>query len=278
MREPKLIIATGTRGVGKTHTTCEVIQNYIQDNPNTGKRGRKVLIYDVNREYTNEEVRKKGFNFVTQTLDIKNLPAWTAQQRVEVRRILPVGPAGEILGIDGMIELLRKILHDFKGGLLVLEDINRYLIDTKTPEIIGTMATNRHRDLDIYIHLQSLAPVTTRMWQNCNSVRFHKQMDDIARYQQRIPNAELYFIAQTLVNLRYKRDPRFYIYVDNEYSRITGKFTQKQFQVACYSYLLDHPSIISNAQKRFGKGVDSRNEAIKYCIRDLMKYCGNQYN
>ena len=31
-REPLLIIATGTKGVGKTYTTCQVIENYIKSN------------------------------------------------------------------------------------------------------------------------------------------------------------------------------------------------------------------------------------------------------
>ena len=173
-----------------------------------------------------------------------------------------------------MVEMLNKILHYYRGGLLVLEDINRYLIDTKTSEIIGTMATNRHRDLDIYIHLQSLAPVTTRMWQNCQIVRYHRQTDNIARYQNRIPNAELYYIAEKLVNQQYLKNKRFYCYVNNEYNKISGKFSIRDFQKACYGYVLEHPKILSNAQKRFGSGKTSRERALQFVIGDLMKYHG----
>lgn len=274
-REPILIIATGTKGVGKTYTTCHVIQNYIKDNPITGKLARKVLIYDVNNEYTEKNLKENGVNYKAEVLDIDDLPRWTAQKRVEVRRILPIDKNGRYLGIDGMVEMLNKILYYFRGGLLVLEDINRYLIDTKTTEIIGTMATNRHRDLDIYIHLQSLAPVTTRMWQNCQAVRFHKQTDNVARYQNRIPNAELYYIAEKLVNNQYQKNKRFYCYVNNEYSKITGRFSIRDFQKACYNYVLEHPKVLNQAQKRFGNAKGSRERALQFVISDLMKYHGN---
>jgi hypothetical protein len=274
-REPLLIIATGTKSVGKTYTTCHVIANYMKDNPITGKLARKALIYDVNNEYTEKNLKEHGVNYKVEVLDIDDLPRWTAQKRVEARRILPVDKNGRYLGIDGMVELLNKILYIYRSGLLVLEDINRYMIDTKTREIIGTMATNRHRDLDIYIHLQSLAPVTPRMFQNCQIIRFHKQTDNIARIHNRVPNPELYYIAEKLVNQQYQKNKRFYCYIQNEYSKISGKFSIRDFQKACYSYVLEHPKILSNAQKRFGSGKGSRERALQFVIGDLMKYHGN---
>jgi hypothetical protein len=277
-REPLLIIATGTKGVGKTYETCHVIENYIKSNEKTGKKARKVLIFDINMEYTAGTCKDNGVTFEAKILDIKDLPKWTKQSRVEVRRIVPKDENGRLLNIDGMVKMLDRILYYYRGGLLVLEDINRYLVDTRTAEIIGTMATNRHRDLDIYIHLQSLAPVTTRMWQNTQVIRFHKQADDINRYKQRIPNAELYFIAEKLVNQKTIRDKRFFCYVQNEYSKINGKFSIRDFQKACYAYLLEHPKMVSNAQSRFGKGKDGRDDAMKYLLNDLLKYYGNPIN
>ena len=275
LREPLLIIATGTKGVGKTYTTCKVIANYIKDDFETGKMGRKVLIYDVNEEYTEGSFRDNGVDFKAPILALKDLPAWVKQKRVEVRRIVPRDKDGRLLGIDGRVALLEKILHYYRGGLLVLEDINSYLIDTRTTEIIGIMATNRHRDLDIYIHLQSLAPVTTRMWQNCQVVRFHKQMDDVARYVKRIPSPELYFIAETLVNQQYIKNEKFYCYINNEYHKIRGKFSLKDFQKACYAYVLQHPKKITDVQKRFGGGKKAREQSIQYLLKDLLKYYGN---
>lgn len=276
MREPKMIIAIGTKGVGKTHTTCDVIQRYTQSDEATGKEGRKVLIFDVNEEYNNEEIGNKGFTFQTQLLDIKDLVKFAQQKRVEVRRILPRDENGKPLGIDGKVKMLNQILEEYKGGMLLLEDINSYMVDTTAAKgIISSMTTNRHKDMDIYIHLQSLAPVTPRMWQNCTEIRFHKQSDTVARYKNRIPNDTLYFITEALVNMVYLTNQRFYVYVNNEYQKIRGAFTKKTFQLACYSFLQDNPSIISNAQKRYHKDKSAREKAIRFCLQDLMRYYGN---
>jgi len=276
MREPKLIIATGGKGVGKTYTTCKVIERYIRSDTKTGKEGRKVLIFDVNEEYDNSELKNNGHKFETKLLSIKDIAKFAQQKRPEVRRILARDENGQPLGIDGKIALLEKILQYYRGGLLVLEDINNYLIDTRTQEIISVMTTNRHRDLDIYIHLQSLSPVTTRMWQNCAFVRFHKQNDSVIRYKNRLPIPEMYFIAETLVNLQCKTNRRFFCYVDNEMSRISGNFSKRAFQVSCYNYLMAHPREITKYQQRFGRGKDAYNKAVALAINELTdKYYGN---
>lgn len=104
MREPQLIIATGTKGVGKTYTTCSVIQEYLTPNIKLKKPARKVLIFDVNGEYTNEELIKNKFRFRTQTLALKDLDAWSKQKRIEVRRILPVDADGNEVGIENILK------------------------------------------------------------------------------------------------------------------------------------------------------------------------------
>ena len=51
MREPKLGVAVGKKGVGKTYTTDKVIQSYVQGNPSKGVKPRRALILDVNDEF-----------------------------------------------------------------------------------------------------------------------------------------------------------------------------------------------------------------------------------
>ncbi len=82
-------------------------------------------------------------------------------------------------------------------------------------------------------------------------------------------------IAEALVNMVYVTNNRFYAYVDNEYSKIRGEFSKKTYQLACYSYLQDNPSLIRSAQQRFEKDVNKREKAIKHCLHDFMKYYGN---
>ena len=51
-REPKLLVAIGKKGVGKSYTTEKMINQYVAGNPSKGVPGRRVLILDVNDEYT----------------------------------------------------------------------------------------------------------------------------------------------------------------------------------------------------------------------------------
>lgn len=288
-RKPKLIIATGTKGVGKTHTTLEIINDYIIPKFLAGgelkRAARKVLIFDVNMEYTPDEIALKSesnvreggqpFNFKALTLDIKDLAAYTKQHRVEVRRILPIDENGKLLGIEGMLKMLYIILETFRGGMLLLEDFNAYMVGTSSLEIISSITRNRHRDLDIYIHVQSLSPISPRMWQNCTEVRFHKQTDPVKRVLRKVSSETAFLIAETLVNMVYAYNNRFYVYVDNEYCKIRGDFDKGTYQLACYNFIQDNPRLISAAQQRFEKDVDKRDKAIKHCIRDYMKYYGN---
>ena len=278
MREPQLIIATGTKGVGKTYKTCELVEDYLTPNVKIGKKPRKVLIFDANGEYSNEEIQKNGFRFRTKVLALKDIEDWSKQSRVEVRRVLPVDANGNELGTEKYPEILAVILHYYRGGMLILEDINKYLTETRDAKIIGALTTNRHRDLDIYIHLQSLSPLTTRMWQNANVVRFHYQMDDIDRYKARIPNYELFKIAQLMVNEKYySGEERFFCYVMNQLNKIKGAFSKKDFIVACRQYLEIHPAKVKSISQKYVKGYEGKVKAIKECILDLYKkYYGNK--
>jgi hypothetical protein len=275
MREPLMIVATGTKGVGKTYQTCQAIDSYIKDNPSTGKKGRKVLIYDVNMEYTDGSFKDNNVSFKAPILDIKDLRKWSRQERAEVRRIVPKDEKGNILSGDALVELLTLILNNFRGGLLVLEDINTYLMGTSIQEVVAVMCTNRHRDLDIYIHLQSIAAITPRMFQNAAYTRFHKQSDSLDRYLNRIPNPELYLIAEKLVNQKYIYDKRFYCFVQNQLMKITGRFSLLDYKKACFAYLLDNPKRISNKMKMFPRDKDARDKAISLLIKELLQYYGN---
>jgi GTPase SAR1 family protein len=51
-REPKLIVAVGKKGVGKTYLTERIIQQYVKGNPSKGVPPRRALILDVNDEFS----------------------------------------------------------------------------------------------------------------------------------------------------------------------------------------------------------------------------------
>ena len=52
MREAQLGIAVGKRGIGKTYTTVQIINQYILGF-NGSSKPRRVLVMDVNDEFTN---------------------------------------------------------------------------------------------------------------------------------------------------------------------------------------------------------------------------------
>jgi hypothetical protein len=250
LREPKIMCVTGQKGVGKSYTTLKMIKEYIKDNSATGKKGRKVLIYDVNMEYTQFKA-----------IGIKDVGRFAMQQKVEIRRVLPITEKGSIMGLTEMQETLYDLLFQYHSGMLLLEDINRYMLGAKSEEVISTIVTNRHKDLDIICHYQSLAPLDPRMWQNTSVVRFHKQKDEIKRYKNRVPNYEMFAVAEGLVNFKnFTGDKRFYVFVDVDYGSIMGNFSYGEFKEGCRWYLKNHPQELSVYLRRHNKNYVAAEE------------------
>ena len=263
-REPILMCATGKKGVGKTYQTEKLINDYIKPNRGTGKKGRKVLIYDINMEYTRYKV-----------IGLKDIKKFSRQNKIEIRRVLPINEDGSVATLVEMVDILNTIIQTFRGGLLVLEDINRYMIQARTTEVVGLLATNRHRDLDIICHFQSLAPLDPRMWQNTAMVRFHYQLDDVKRYKNRIPNYELFALAQCLVENKYLKEgnKRFFCWVSSDENFITGNFTEIDFNKAVVEYCEKYPRKVTDVAKRYGTGLEGRKKAMTHITKEFkMKY------
>ena len=100
---------------------------------------------------------------------------------------------------------------------------------------------------------RSISKITTTEWQNCTWLRMHKQVDDISRYRNRIPNYFLVKIATLIVEEQYdlaiqafangtigedeyKKRKSFFLYLDMRRLRITG-CSKKPFIRACKKYL-----------------------------------------
>ena len=118
MREPLLGVAIGKKGVGKSYTTNKLIEEYITGNLASGILPRKALILDVNDEY--EHI--KG-------IAIKDLIRFSVHPHVEARRIRPFHPDGKKMRLDDLATTLNLVLETFTGGLLLIEDINRFVSD-----------------------------------------------------------------------------------------------------------------------------------------------------
>lgn len=267
MREPIVQTVTGVKQVGKTYQTIHAIYRYLL-------KGRKVLVFDINKEYVNSAIQDAGLNFTIPTIDYKMVPEFATQQRAEARRIIPVLPNGREMSLKQKADMLGLMLEHFKGGLVVVEDINKYIINVANHvNVIDKIVSNRHRGQDIILQYQSLAALDPRIWQNTAVIRMHYQADDVDRYELRIPTFELVKIAQLLVNQQYfGGNKRFYCYIDQLDRKISGDFTAEDFIRACITYLESSTKL--NAEMRRA-GHKDRNVAKASVMRTLFQYYGN---
>lgn len=199
-REAGMMVVTGMQGVGKTYKNMHAIKDYVSDKIKLGIRGRKALIFDTNGEYTREQFQKNGVeNFAPKLIALKDIKAWSAMNIPECRRI-----DAKNVSIEDKSKILELLIRDFRNGLLVIEDINTYIINvTHMVEIVGGLVNLRHRAVDILVSYQSLRAVEPRMWGNARWIRMHYQADNISDIKGKVNNMALFKIAQLLVNNRY---------------------------------------------------------------------------
>ena len=238
MREPLLGVAVGKKGVGKSYTTDKMLHNYIQGNPSKGVAGRKALILDVNDEY--QHVR---------AIALKDIVKFSAHPTIELRRVRPFMPDGRRMTLDKIAETLFIILEQYRGGLLLIEDINRYVSDHLPKDIEGAICTNRHVDLDIVMHFQSIGRITTKLWQNCNWLRFHKNLDSVDRHAQKFEDKyELLKLVEMLVNNEYAAgNKRFYQYLNLDEMHLMGFVDKKKINLVIDEYIMMNQSKLISA-------------------------------
>lgn len=242
-RQPMLVLVCGETGVGKTYRNLIEIYRYMKDDTSNGRKGRKVLAFDVNDDDYPQ------FKTVKVNL-IQNLTA------INARRIRPISPQGMNMTIEEKRGVVEQMVNRFKNGLLVLEDLDKYMVGAKGQTVVGLLTTNRHNGLDIMISHQSVAKITTTEWQNCTWLRLHHQVDDISRYETRIPNYFLVRIATFIVDEQYdlangayadgkisqneyKKRKSFYVYVDMRRLRLRG-VSREAFIRAAKKYIDTH--------------------------------------
>lgn len=243
LREAGMMAITGIQGVGKTYLNQHIIYDYCRDKVAIKVRGRKCLIFDTNGEYTKSQFEKNGMqNFEAKTIAIKDISQWSKSPEIECRRI-----DAKTLPIMQKREAIEYIMRHFRNGMLVLEDVNTYILNvTHMEKIVSGLVSLRHRAVDILISYQSLRPVEPRIWQNSRWVRMHYQADNVNDIKGKVNNPTMFKIAQYVVNNRYfDGDKRFYVYIHNFANKIEGDFTLDEFKKACAQYI--------NANKKYLK-------------------------
>lgn len=263
-RQPMLMLVCGETGVGKTFRNILEIENYLRNNPLLNRLGRKVLIFDVNDD---------DYECYT-TVDpdfIHNL------KLIRARRIRPLTRFGQTMSIEEKRDMVERMVKQFTDGLLVLEDLDKYMTGAKGQTIVGLLTTNRHHGLDIMISHQSIAKITTTEFQNCTWLRLHKQVDDITRYRNRIPNYFLVRIATLIVEEQYLiGNIRYFVYVNMRKLKLRGCSVQA-FIRACKKYLdTEENAMIRRMmlERNFQGNLiyKNRNEVVVKLIGELLRY------
>ena len=270
-REAGMMAITGIQGVGKTYQGMHTIADYVKDKPQTKVRGRKCLIFDTNGEYTPDQFDKNGIkNFKITRIALSDVDAWCHTENSECRRI-----DAKNLGIKEKKEAVEYLLKVYRNGMLVLEDINTYILSvTFMEEIVGGLVNLRHRAVDVMISYQSLRPVEPRIWQNSRWVRMHYQADNVNDIKNKVTNPTLFKIAQLLVNEKYfSGDKRFFVYIHSFANKIQGKFTKQDFEQACKKYLSTNKKYIKEYQQMNDCSMD---EALDGQVQQYIdQYYGN---
>ena len=270
-REAGMLISTGAQGVGKTFQNMHVIVNYVKDKFYNKVKGRKCLIFDTNGEYTVSQFKKNDIdNFEAKRIALSDVGAWGRGDSKECRRI-----DAKNLSIREKKDAIEYIVKNYRNGMLVLEDINTYILNmTNMEDVVSGLVNLRHRAVDVMVSYQSLRPVEPRMWQNCRWIRFHYQVDNVNDIRGKVSNPELLKIAQIIVNKRYHTgDKRFFLYVLNLGQKIEGKFTKNEFEQGCKDYLNQNPKKLKEFKLT---NKVSNEEAIEGCVNELTElYYGN---
>lgn len=269
MREPKLGVAVGKKGVGKTYITTRMINSYVRGNLSKGIKPRRALVLDVNDEFVEYKA-----------LRLKDVKRFSAHPTIEARRIRPFNDDGVRMTLKEIQVALFTILNDYRGGLLLIEDINRYISDHLPNDLVGAICTNRHTDTDIIMHFQSIGRVTSKIWQNINWLRFHKNTDSVDRHLKKFEDKFEYLkIAEILINNQYYNgNKRFFLFVDIDNEKIQGDFDKKLLDDAINKYIESYyRKIITPLLKQKdlnGKNKFTQTSAVKH-VKDriISNYC-----
>ena len=151
---------------------------------------------------------------------------------------------GTKMSLDDIAQTLFVILQTFKNGLLLVEDINKYISDTMPNDLVGAICTNRHIGVDIILHYQSIGRITSKVWQNVNILRLHKFTDSVKRHKHKYEDKFEYLsVAEIIINKRYEEgDNRFYLYADIDNEKIYGNFTEQEFDNAVNIFIQNNYS------------------------------------
>jgi hypothetical protein len=258
-------------GGGKSYTTQKTIEQYAQAHPN-----RTVLIFDPNFEDTYAQYPTVNFDI----LEIQEARANEKKHNTRIvtksekllgslspgiKRIIPYTKFKQQMTQPQMLLTMITICQNFRGGLALFEDINRYTISFEKTEIQSSFKAIRHNSADCIMHLQSLNPLRPIHYESTRVIRMHYDGVSLEKIKNKVANFyTILRIAQLAIDAYYNKamelerlnpnwesDPklkekilsykRFYLYVFLKDRYIKG-ITKAEFIKACNEFLDENPS------------------------------------
>ena len=270
----KMIVVCGATEIGKTFQTKKEIREFVH------VKSLPAIICDINGDdYPEYKISLPG-NAI-------------ALSQPQIRRVVPFGTDGVEMDDEQKKDMLYYLLKNFRNGLLVLDDIDKYATGLRGQKITGALTTYRHSGFDLMIIHQSLGKVTTTEWENIKLLRLHHQTDEIERLaDKKIADMKLLKISQLIVDNVYYSAIR--LYKDNKISfknfvqlrsyYVYVNFTEhkiyncewNQFEKAMKQFLNLNQKLISNRMligDDDGKKI-TREQAIKELITQYSEYFG----
>ena len=276
MREPKFIIAIGSKGIGKTYTSKQIIEAYITGSERL--KARKTLVFDANNEYPYRR------------LALKDVLAYANLHKPDVRRVTCFHTDGKRNGYpmtnEELVDSMCHIIQNYSNGLLVLEDITKYIGDSYKKDFIGMLAVLRHVNTDVVVHFQFKGKAGhPKLLAMTNYIRLHETTDSFyAHYDKFGEHLEPLMIAEKLVSYKNSSLPVdkhwFYCYINLERHSIEGNFTKKDLSMAIEEYISDNDNLtikpLLKKKDRSGQVMYNYNKALQFLEKSyLEKYYGN---
>lgn len=257
-RETKLMVVTGRKRIGKSNETLRFLFNEYT----RGQYARKVLIFDPNNEYGGYELYANNQKTIVNIpmLGKNDILKFNKQRLVEIRRIVPQTEYGTPLQPEEQDELIVKMMSEFRGGCLFIEDLNTVFGDSLPKKVSAFFTNNAHRDCDIVIQMQSIGRILPKMWQNTQVIRFHSQLDSVDQSKNKLKeDYEIFKISQLMVEYQYNSgNVRFFVFVDKEDKKIRGNYTKAMFEKAVMDYLGENDGLVKKQMKKVDFGTGKR--------------------
>lgn len=191
--DPSLTVVLGRQRVGKTHSITENIKEYIKDDIETGREGRKVLLLDNNNEYTQ-------LNTIEPTPT--NIRKFVNQRTVEARRIILLSKTGMPLSLKEKMEIVQMTIQYFRNGALIYDDLDKYAKHTSDQDMVSMLMGVTHIGCDVITVHQSWRKMSVTECENKRTIKLFStedSPDSFSAEKKAAMNMELSHLAHIIV-------------------------------------------------------------------------------